>query len=268
MTDVHPIDCDAFGDKLPLFVGGDLDADVLASCDAHLTACAPCRGALERAHRARQTYFEVSHAAVARDLEELQLDLWPAVRDELRLEGVLQGTANAQPLALGLPETGDVEVPTPQPAGSRFALLRGGLLAAAAAVLAFVVWPSGNGNETQRHGGEATVAVSAENTLPEHSEGAPVLTPGLVPNRTLLPIDPGILARSNGLPANGLTANGLPANGLPENGAQPGGLQPVTDFGGSLLYETLLSELLMDGPQPMDRYNTDQLASQIGLPLR
>ncbi|MHC4379079.1 MAG: zf-HC2 domain-containing protein [Planctomycetota bacterium] len=259
MTDVHPIDCDAFGDKLPLFVGGDLDADVLASCDTHLAQCAPCRGALERAQRARQTYFEVSHAAVAQDLEELQLDLWPAVRDELRREGVLQTAPNAQPLALGLPAAGDVEAQAPQAVGSRFALLRGGVLAAAAAVLAVVMWPSGPDNAAQPDGGGATpaVAVSADSTLPVESEGKPALSPdlspGLAPPLTPISSDPGILAQPNVAQPNGL---------------QPGGLQAVTEFGDSLLYETLLSELLKDGPQPMDRYNTDQLASQIGLPLR
>lgn len=242
MTDVHPIDCDAFGDKLPLFVGGDLDADVLADCDAHLSRCAACRGALERAHRARQTYFEVSHAAAARDLEELQLDLWPAVRDELRREGVLQGATSAQPLALGLPASEEAQASEPQPARSRFALLQGGLLTAAAAVLAVVVWPTGPEGATERGGGEATpaVAVSDQGALPENSEGAPSLTP--------VDIDPGMVAQPLGV--------------------QPNGLQPVTEFGESLLYETLMSELLKDGPQPMERYNTDQLASQIGLPLR
>lgn len=252
MTTVDPIDCDAFGDKLPLYVGGDLDADVLAACDAHLADCAACRSALERARRARQTYFEVSHAAVARDLEELQLDLWPAVRDELRRDGPLAPTeergAPSQPLALGLPSETEAATPERAPAGSRFALLRGGLLTAAAALVAVFAWPSAPDGDTPGGSGEGTpaVAVSDEGLLPDQTEGSPAIENGLPGSNG---IDPGILAQ--------------PDTGV---GAQGGGLQPV-HFGDSLLYETLLNEMRQQNV-PGLMPDPDRLASQVGVPLR
>ena len=246
MTDDESIDCQAFSDKLHLYVGGDLDAGVLAQCDAHLSNCASCRGALERAQRARRIYFEVSHGAVAQDLDELQLDLWPAVREGLSREGVLQGEVQADPLALGLPSLEVVEGSAPGARRPRFGLLRGAALAAAAAVLAAVLWPAGPERPVNRGGAGATPAVAVSGgALKVNSEGGPAQLPGA--------IDPG---------------GGPQPNGVMPNTSSSGGLQPVTELRDSLLYETLMSELLKDGSQSLDRYNTEQLASQIGLPLR
>jgi len=78
--------CDHILERLPLYVGEDLDAEGAALVSAHLAVCAGCRGASERAslaHARLRTAFE----------EEVRgggPSLWRGVRAGLVREGLLQ----------------------------------------------------------------------------------------------------------------------------------------------------------------------------------
>jgi hypothetical protein len=245
MNDVHPIDCAAFGDKLPLYVGGDLDSELLAHCDAHLAGCSACQAALVRANRARQTYFEVSHASVAQDLADLNLYLWPAVRDGLRAEGLLG--ERPEPLALGLPSEAASEGRPTLALRSGYRWLPGGALAAAAALLAVFVWPTGGADEGRAGGrAEPAVAVSDPGGLTVHSAGAPAGGEAVARPATL---------------AADVVAQ--PAD-LGQAAPEARGLVPV-DFADSLIYEALMRQ---NGSAPMQRMQPDQLASEYWFPLR
>lgn len=61
-------ECAGVVDRLPLFVGGDLDAPASADVERHLATCAACRGAHENMARAFRRFFECEHRAAATEL--------------------------------------------------------------------------------------------------------------------------------------------------------------------------------------------------------
>ncbi|MEM7310480.1 MAG: zf-HC2 domain-containing protein [Planctomycetota bacterium] len=87
--------CDECLDKLPLFVGEDLEDESARRVAAHLKSCGTCRDAEERAVQARATLV---------DTFELEVkgggpDLWAGVRAGLVREGVLDGSGAPAPSA-------------------------------------------------------------------------------------------------------------------------------------------------------------------------
>ena len=85
--------CGEAREKLPLFVGGDLDSDVLDAVRAHLDGCADCARRAGEALRARR---ELVGALRARDAGLTGPGLWPGIRSALRAEGLVH---EARPVA-------------------------------------------------------------------------------------------------------------------------------------------------------------------------
>ncbi|HEX6882602.1 MAG TPA: zf-HC2 domain-containing protein [Planctomycetota bacterium] len=82
--------CGEIQEKLPLFVGGDLDGESLASVRAHLEACRACSERARIVQRAREALVRA-----IRPPAELAggPSLWPGVRAALVAEGRIQPSA-------------------------------------------------------------------------------------------------------------------------------------------------------------------------------
>jgi hypothetical protein len=81
--DVDPV-CVSVQDRLPLHVGGDLEAASAVEVAAHLESCADCRAELARLDRARQGFFEVLHRSAAEELA--REGLWKGIAAKLARE--------------------------------------------------------------------------------------------------------------------------------------------------------------------------------------
>ncbi|QDU84845.1 hypothetical protein Pla163_19630 [Planctomycetes bacterium Pla163] len=73
--------CDAVLERLPLHVGGDLEAALGARMDDHLAACPSCAAAAERMRAAFGAYFASEHRAAAEELGARSL--WPDLKARL-----------------------------------------------------------------------------------------------------------------------------------------------------------------------------------------
>ncbi|MFN0009816.1 MAG: zf-HC2 domain-containing protein [Planctomycetota bacterium] len=95
MRDPHET-CLEIENHLPLWAGGDLEPDVHASVEGHLSRCEACSRAAVRARAAR--------VALERGLRDgaermgIGRDPWPAIRASLRTEGLVDAAEGA-PLA-------------------------------------------------------------------------------------------------------------------------------------------------------------------------
>jgi anti-sigma factor RsiW len=89
------MNCGEANEKLPLYVGGDLDPDVLLSMRAHLDGCPACARRAGSGQRARR---ELAAAFRAPTGEAHVPSLWPGIRTTLRAEGLIH-----QPLDAGVP---------------------------------------------------------------------------------------------------------------------------------------------------------------------
>lgn len=78
--------CGETREKLPLYVGGDLDSEILEGVRAHLDLCGECSRRAGEALRARR---ELVGALRSRESERPRPDLWPALRATLRAEGLV-----------------------------------------------------------------------------------------------------------------------------------------------------------------------------------
>jgi hypothetical protein len=74
--------CDAVLERLPLHVGGDLEATLGARMDDHLAGCPSCAATAERMRAAFGTYFASEHRAAAEELGARSL--WPDLQARLR----------------------------------------------------------------------------------------------------------------------------------------------------------------------------------------
>jgi hypothetical protein len=83
------IRCTETREKLPLFVGGDLDPDVLATVRAHLEGCPECAARAGAAERGRRALVD---ALLERCDEGTQPELWAGIRATLASEGRIQGS--------------------------------------------------------------------------------------------------------------------------------------------------------------------------------
>lgn len=94
-------DCGETKEKLPLFVGGDLDGESHASVRAHLEACRACAERARTAQRAREALVRAIQPPAGGVGGP---SLWPGVRAALVAEGRLQPAA--LPGAEGFARTG------------------------------------------------------------------------------------------------------------------------------------------------------------------
>lgn len=89
------ISCGEVREKLPLYVGGDLDSDVLEAVRGHLDRCGECARRAASDQRARRELL----AALRAEGGPLEPSgLWPALRATLRQEGLIHEAR--EPLAL------------------------------------------------------------------------------------------------------------------------------------------------------------------------
>lgn len=79
--------CGEARERLPLYVGGDLDPDVLESVRDHLGACGECARQAAGALRARR---EMVSALRSREVAQVRPALWPGIRATLRAEGLVR----------------------------------------------------------------------------------------------------------------------------------------------------------------------------------
>jgi hypothetical protein len=118
--------------ELPLFVGGDLEAPGRDDLARHLEGCGSCREALAAAAEARAVLVE----HLERTASAPSASVWPALREELRAEGLVRPAGAPEParaagrllrlvpaaaaaaavLALALLRGGDAPGPAPAPA--------------------------------------------------------------------------------------------------------------------------------------------------------
>jgi hypothetical protein len=84
--------CADVRERLPLHVGGDLEAADAEEVAAHLVDCAECRADLERLDRARQGFFEVLQRGAAEELA--REGLWKGIAAKLALDAA-RGDARA-----------------------------------------------------------------------------------------------------------------------------------------------------------------------------
>lgn len=82
--------CSEFEQHLSLYVGGDLDADVIEGIERHLEGCAACREQEHQARTARDLLL-----STLRVTERRGPDLWSGVRQGLITEGLLRPAAPA-----------------------------------------------------------------------------------------------------------------------------------------------------------------------------
>ena len=88
------ISCAEVHEKLPLYVGGDLDTDVLEAVGGHLELCDECARHMARAAGARR---ELVAAFQAQDPELDPPGLWPGIRAKLLIEGRIHTGGGAEP---------------------------------------------------------------------------------------------------------------------------------------------------------------------------
>lgn len=79
--------CGEAREKLPLFVGGDLDRDVLEAVRSHVETCGTCA---ERAAQATRARRELVSAFRSREADVANPELWPGIRAALRTEGLIR----------------------------------------------------------------------------------------------------------------------------------------------------------------------------------
>lgn len=84
--------CGEVREKLPLYVGGDLDQDVLEAVRGHLDLCRECARQMDRAMGARRVLVSAFRAQEG-DVD--QPGLWPGIRAKLLVEGRIQAEGEA-----------------------------------------------------------------------------------------------------------------------------------------------------------------------------
>ena len=113
--------CNEVREKLPLYVGGDLDPDVMDAVGGHLGLCSECTRHLARATGARRVLVASFRA---QEGEVDQPALWPGIRAKLLAEGRIH-TGESTGVALA----------APRPRRARWAWAFAPIAAAAALVL-------------------------------------------------------------------------------------------------------------------------------------
>lgn len=169
--------CTEAREKLPLYVGGDLDREVLETLRAHLERCAECHSKVQEAVAARRELV-----LAFRERTQVQKpDLWSGIRATLVAEGRILEDAEGRPARSEL---------RPLSAARRPRWSRALAPLAAAALVLFVVQLSGVFSEFPGGGKNALPAP------PPRDVGNLVIVPA--PVGGLIPVDAG---ESVGVPA-------------------------------------------------------------------
>lgn len=200
---------------LPLFVGGDLDAEDLTLVSVHVAGCRDCAAGLEAARAARH---ELRQGLTA-GLEGREPQLWPAIRAELQQEGLLgpQGVAAPAPLRPVPSVLDDSTADAPPVRRAGLPRVAAGLAAGIAAVLLIGQGLQGPATTPGDRPGDDRVLVD------ERGPAGPV---------------PGVLAPGSAL------ADAAPAPATPTAPAA-GGLRPV-GFDSGTLFDEAREDLLQD----------------------
>lgn len=163
----HRMSCNEAREKLPLYVGGDLDREVQETLRSHLERCADCHRQVQEAVAARRELV----LAFRERVQGEKPDLWTGIRAQLVAEGRILEDAGGRPVRpLRAPES-LVRVPRPLRWSRALAPL------AAAAMVLFVLQLSGVFSElpggkparpaqTPREGGNLVVAPTAPPAAP------------------------------------------------------------------------------------------------------
>jgi predicted anti-sigma-YlaC factor YlaD len=156
----EPSSCGLAREKLPLYVGGDLEPDTLAAVREHLERCPACAEAAREAARGR-TELVQSLLGCAQD--SLRPGLWPSIRSVLQAEGRLRAPRpdGGEPSALRRPSRARV----------RWVLS----CAAAAALAATLLYLAGEPSQPARVGPDPESIVQVPEPLP--IEALPVAAP-------------------------------------------------------------------------------------------
>jgi len=85
--------CGEVREKLPLYVGGDLDPDVMDAVRGHLELCSECARHMARATGARRVLVASFRA---QEGEVDQPELWPGIRAKLLAEGRIRVEGSAE----------------------------------------------------------------------------------------------------------------------------------------------------------------------------
>lgn len=90
----HRMNCTEAREKLPLYVGGDLDRDVLETLRAHLERCDECHRKVQEAMQARRELV----LAFRERSQGPKPDLWSGIRAQLVSEGRILEDARGRPV--------------------------------------------------------------------------------------------------------------------------------------------------------------------------
>lgn len=131
----HRMNCTEAREKLPLYVGGDLDREVLETLRSHLERCDECHRMVQQAVQARRELV----LAFRERTEGPKPDLWSGIRAQLVSEGRILEDGQGRPLR---PEFA-VEAGRAPARGRRLQWTRVLAPLAAAAVVLFVLQLSG-----------------------------------------------------------------------------------------------------------------------------
>lgn len=82
----YRMNCGEASEKLPLYVGGDLDPEVLAAVRQHLETCPEC---VTRATAGERARGELKRALQSAEAGSTTPGLWPGIRSTLRSEGLI-----------------------------------------------------------------------------------------------------------------------------------------------------------------------------------
>jgi anti-sigma factor RsiW len=156
--------CTEAREKLPLYVGGDLDREVLENLRSHLERCAECHAKVQEAVAARRELV----LAFRERSQGLKPDLWSGIRAKLVAEGRILEDAE------GRPARSEARRGTVRPLRAGWSQVLAPL--AAAALVLFVVQLSGVFSE--RSLGEKPVRPGPQ----LHDAGSLVVAPTLPPS--------------------------------------------------------------------------------------
>lgn len=90
----HRMSCNEAREKLPLYVGGDLDREVLETLRSHLERCADCHRQVQAAVAARRELV----LAFRERVQGEKPDLWTGIRAQLVAEGRILEDAGGRPV--------------------------------------------------------------------------------------------------------------------------------------------------------------------------
>lgn len=191
-TDEPEAACREIRERIPLFIGGDLDLDVLATVREHIQRCPSCAEAVRIAERGREALVATLRQ---READYRRPALWEGVRSALQEEGLV-GDRSVSPAlpsrwpTLANPADGvrpgnsekdpvHIQSPGPSPRGRLLRRVAVWVPAVAAACVLFLVWKedgSGPSSDAETPAGPLADR-SGSDGLPDLRSGLEVVPP-------------------------------------------------------------------------------------------